>query len=137
MIIGITRGTTDAHISRAVLESIAFSIRDITDAMEAHTGSKVKDIRIDGGASNNNLLAQMFADIIDCNIARPASVEATSLGAAEMAGLYTGFWKEEDLDKAMTYDAEFTGQITAQEREKRYAAYKDAVTRCMGWTKDK
>lgn len=137
MIIGITRGTTDAHISRAVLESIAFSIRDITDAMEEHTGSKVKDIRIDGGASNNNLLAQMFADIIDCNIARPASVEATSLGAAEMAGLYTGFWSEEDLDRAMSYDAEFTSQMPAEEREKRYAGYKDAVTRCMGWTKDK
>lgn len=137
MIIGITRGTTDAHISRAVLESIAFSIRDITDAMEAHTGSKVKDIRIDGGASNNNLLAQMFADIMDCNIARPASVEATSLGAAEMAGLYSGFWKEEDLEKAMTYDAEFASKMPAKDREKRYAAYKDAATRCMGWTKDK
>ena len=82
MIIGITRGTTDAHVARAVLTSIAFSIRDITDAIETHTGSPVKDVRIDGGASENNLLAQMFADYLNCKIARPASVEATSLGAA-------------------------------------------------------
>lgn len=137
MIIGITRGTTDAHIARAVLQSIAFSIRDITDAIEEHTGSAVKDIRIDGGASNNNLLAQMFADYMNCNIARPASVEATSLGAAEMAGLYTGFWKEDDLDKAMTYDAQFAPKMPKEEREKAYAAYKDAVKRCSGWMKDK
>lgn len=137
MIIGITRGTTDAHISRAVLQSIAFSIRDITDAIAEHTGSPVKDIRIDGGASNNNLLAQMFADYLNCRIARPASVEATSLGAAELAGLYTGFWKEEDLDKAMHYDAEFTPKMPAEERERVYAAYKDAVKHCSGWMKDK
>lgn len=137
MIIGITRGTTDAHISRAVLQSIAFSIRDITDAIAEHTGSPVKDIRIDGGASNNNLLAQMFADYLNCRIARPASVEATSLGAAELAGLYTGFWKEEDLDNAMHYDAEFTPKMPAEERERVYAAYKDAVKRCSGWMKDK
>lgn len=137
MIIGITRGTTDAHIARAVLQSIAFSIRDITDAIEEHTGSAVKDIRIDGGASNNNLLAQMFADYMNCSIARPASVEATSLGAAEMAGLYTGFWKEDDLDKAMTYDARFAPKMPEEEREKAYAAYKDAVKRCSGWMKDK
>lgn len=137
MIIGITRGTTDAHVARAVLTSIAFSIRDITDAIETHTGSPVKDERIDGGASENNLLAQMFADYLNCKIARPASVEATSLGAAELAGLGTGFWKMEDLDRAMTYDAEFVPKMPAGQREKEYAIYKDAVKRCSGWMKDK
>jgi glycerol kinase len=137
MIIGLTRGATDAHISRAVLQSIAFSIRDITDAIAENIGSNVKDIKIDGGASKNNLLAQMFADYLNCKIERPASVEATSLGAAEMAGLYTGFWTEEELDGAMTYDAEFTSKISTEEREKDYKIYKDAVTRCSGWMKDK
>lgn len=137
MIIGITRGTTDEHICRAILESIAFSIRDITYAITAHTGSAVTDIKIDGGASNNNLLAQMFADYINCNIARPASVEATSLGAAELAGLYTGFWTMDDLENAMTYDAKFVPEMEEETREKNYAIYKDAVTRCSGWMQGK
>ncbi len=137
MIIGLTRGVTNEHICRAVLQSIAFSIRDIIDAICAYTGSKVKDIRIDGGASKNNLLAQMFADYLDCNIARPSSVEATSLGAAQMAGLYTKFWSEEELDSAMVYDAEFTSKMPEEEREKAYANYKDAVKRCSGWMEGK
>lgn len=98
---------------------------------------KVKDIRIDGGASNNNLLAQMFADYLDCRIVRPSSVEATSLGAAELAGLYSGFWKEEDLERAMVYDAEFSSQMEKELREKSYSNYKDAVKRCSGWMADK
>ena len=85
MIIGLTRGVTNAHISRAVLQSIAFSIKDITDAIYDYTKTKVKDIRIDGGASKNNLLAQMFADYLDCRIVRPSSVEATSLGTCRHA----------------------------------------------------
>lgn len=137
MIIGITRGTTDEHVCRAILESIAFSIRDITDAITAHTGSAVTDIKIDGGASNNNLLAQMFADYINCNIARPASVEATSLGAAELAGLYTGFWNMDDLENAMVYDAKFVPEMEEEQREKNYAIYKDAVSRCSGWMQGK
>ena len=101
---------TDVY-KRQVLQSIAFSIKDIIDAIYEYTKTKVKDIRIDGGASNNNLLAQMFADYLDCRIVRPSSVEATSLGAAELAGLYSGFWKEEDLERAMVYDAEFSSQM--------------------------
>lgn len=137
MLIGLTRGSTDAHICRAVLESIAFSIRDITDAIADYTGSRIRDIKIDGGASKNNLLAQMFADYINCRIERPASVEATSLGAAEMAGLYAGFWTDSDLDQAMTYDAQFSSQMPEEQREKAYGIYKDAVSRCSGWMKGK
>ena len=137
MIIGLTRGVTNAHISRAVLQSIAFSIKDITDAIYDYTKTKVKDIRIDGGASKNNLLAQMFADYLDCRIVRPSSVEATSLGAAELAGMHTGFWKEEDLERAMVYDAEFSSQMEEEVREKSYSNYKDAVKRCSGWMADK
>ena len=137
MIIGLTRGVTNAHISRAVLQSIAFSIKDISDAIYDYTKTKVKDIRIDGGASKNNLLAQMFADYLDCRIVRPSSVEATSLGAAELAGMHTGFWKEEDLERAMVYDAEFSSQMEEEVREKSYSNYKDAVKRCSGWMADK
>ena len=137
MIIGLTRGVTNAHIARAVLQSIVFSIKDIIDAIYDYTKTKVKDIRIDGGASNNNLLAQMFADYLDCRIVRPSSVEATSLGAAELAGLYSGFWKEEDLERAMVYDAEFSSQMEKELREKSYSNYKDAVKRCSGWMADK
>lgn len=133
MLIGLTRGASDAHICRATLEAIAFSIRDITDSIAEDTGSEVKDIKIDGGASKNNLLAQMFADYLNCRIERPDSVEATSLGAAQMAGLYTGFWTEADFDNAVHYDAVFTSQMPEEEREKAYAIYKDAVKRCSGW----
>ena len=90
-----------------------------------------------GGGESDGRYLFTTSDCPNCRIARPASVEATSLGAAELAGLYTGFWKEEDLDKAMHYDAEFTPKMPAEERERVYAAYKDAVKRCSGWMKDK
>jgi glycerol kinase len=134
-IIGITRGTTKAHICRATLEAIAFSIKDITDDIGKNTGNPVKEIKIDGGASANNLLAQFFADILDCKVARPASVEATSLGAAQMAGLYAGIWTEEDFEGAVEYDAEFTRSITDEEREARYAGWCEAVKRSANWIK--
>lgn len=137
MIIGLTRGSTDAHLCRATLESIAFSIKDIVDEINKNSAEPVKDIKIDGGASNNNLLAQMFADYMNCHVERPASVEATSLGAAQLAGLYTGFWEEKDLNNAVTYDAEFTCQMEESERERIYSAYKDAVKRCSGWMEGK
>ncbi|MGI6193418.1 MAG: FGGY-family carbohydrate kinase, partial [Christensenellales bacterium] len=126
-------GTTKAHICRATLEAIAFSIKDITDDIGKNTGNPVKEIKIDGGASANNLLAQFFADILDCKVARPASVEATSLGAAQMAGLFAGIWTEEDFENAVEYDAEFTSSITEKEREARYADWCEAVKRSANW----
>ena len=103
------------------------------DSIGEDTGTIIKDISIDGGASKNNLLAQMFADFMNVNIVRPKSVEATSLGAAQMAGLYTGFWKMEDFDAAAEYDGEFFPKMSEEERERVYAIYKDAVKRCSGW----
>lgn len=75
----------------------------------------------------------MFADYMNCNVERPDSVEATSLGAAELAGLYTGFWTEEDLNHALNYDASFKPEMDSEKREKTYENYKDAVKRCYGW----
>lgn len=133
--IGINRGTTKAHVCRATLESIAFSIKDIIESIKENSGQGVTDIRIDGGASKNNLLAQLLADILNATIRRPNSVEATSLGAAELAGLAAGIWSEEDFDRAVTYDATFTSQMEDTTRAKRYSEWLEAVERSRKWIK--
>ena len=132
-IFGITRGTKKAHLVRATLEGIAFRLKDIMDVVGKEAGIKMKTIRIDGGASKNNLLAQMMADMMDVQVDRPFSVEVTSLGAAEMAGLYTGLWKEEDFEAALTIDASFIPEITDEKRNKAYAGWQEAIKRSMNW----
>ncbi|WP_373483388.1 FGGY family carbohydrate kinase [Acetobacterium sp.] len=132
-IFGITRGTKKAHLVRATLEGIAFRLKDIMDVVANEAGIKMKAIRIDGGASKNNLLAQMMADMMDVQVDRPFSVEATSLGAAEMAGLYVGIWKEEDFDAALTIEASFTPEIAEEKRNKAYAGWQEAIKRSMNW----
>jgi glycerol kinase len=135
VIVGLTRGTTAEHICRATLESIAYSVRDIADAIAQVTGKRVTDISIDGGASRNNLLAQILADTIGAAIHRPASVEATSLGAAQLAGLHTGFFKEEDFDVAIEYEGHFKPGLPEEKRAAEYAQWQDAVERSKGWIK--
>lgn len=132
-IFGITRGTKKAHLVRATLEGIAFRLKDIMDVVANEAGIKMKSIRIDGGASKNNLLAQMMADMMDVQVDRPFSVEATSLGAAEMAGLYVGLWKEADFDAALTIEASFIPEIDADKRNKAYDGWKEAIKRSMNW----
>lgn len=132
-IFGITRGTKKAHLIRATLEGIAFRLKDIMDVVANEAGIKMKAIRIDGGASKNNLLAQMMADMMDVQVDRPFSVEATSLGAAEMAGLYVGLWKEVDFDAALTIEASFTPEIVAEKRNKAYDGWQEAIKRSMNW----
>jgi len=136
-IFGLTRGTSRARVARATLEGINYRLKDILIAVEKESGVKMQDVRIDGGASNNNFLAQDMADMLDAVVNRPASVEATSLGAAEMAALAVGFWDIEDMNKALEIDRSFTPQITEEEREKRYAIWQDAIKRSIGWMKDK
>lgn len=130
-IFGITRGTTNAHIVRATLEGIAYRLKDILSAVEKESAVAMSDIRIDGGASKNNFLAQTMADMLNVKVRRPLSVEATSLGAAEMAGLYVGFWTMDDFDRAMEIDKEFVPQITDEERKNRYEGWVERVKRCM------
>jgi glycerol kinase len=134
-IFGITRGTTKAHIVRATLEGIAYRLKDILDAVEKESGVKMQKIRIDGGASKNDLLAQMMADMLDAQVDRPLSVEATSLGAAQMAGLAIGFWKEADFDESLTIEKSFTPSITPAQREEKYAGWQEAIKRTVGWMK--
>ncbi len=132
-IIGITRGTKKAHLVRATLEAIAFSIKDIVDAIATDTGVPLKLLNIDGGASRNDLLAQMFADYLNATIERPASVEATSLGAAQMAGLATGFWKESDFETSFEIEKTFTPSIDAATRTTLYTSWCEAVKRSQKW----
>lgn len=134
---GLTRGTTREHVARATLEGITYRLKDILNAVEKESGVKMKDIRIDGGASNNNFLAQNMADMLNAQVNRPASVEATSLGAAEMAALATGFWSLEDMDRALSIDRSFEPRIDEAERERRYMQWQDAIKRSVGWMKEK
>lgn len=132
-IFGITRGTNRAHITRATLEGVAFRLKDILDAVEKETSVKINDIKIDGGASMNNLLAQMMADMLDAKVDRPLSVEATSLGAAQLAGLAVGLWQESDFDAALAIDQSFTPAISAADRDARYTIWQDLIRRSLGW----
>lgn len=134
-IFGISRGTTKAHIVRATLEGVAYRLKDILDVVEKESGVKMTDIRIDGGASMNDLLAQLMADMLDARVDRPLSVEATSLGAAEMAGLAAGLWTEADFDKSLEIDKSFEPAITPEKREALYAGWREAIERSVGWRK--
>ena len=130
-IFGITRGTTRAHIVRATLEGVVYRIKDILVAIEKESGVKMKSIRIDGGLSMNNFLAQRLADMLDVEVQRPDSVEATSLGAALMAGLYAGLWTSDQLGQVLEVDRVFMPKMSDIERKERYDVWKDRVNRCI------
>jgi len=132
-IIGITRGTKREHIVRATLEAIAYRCKDICDAVGEDTGVQINNLKIDGGASKNNFLAQEMANMMNAKVDRPASVEATSLGAAQLAGLYTGFWNMDDFKNIDNIDKYFEPKITDAEREIRYKEWQKAVNRAKGW----
>lgn len=135
MIIGITRGTTSAHIVRATLEAIAFLCRDIFKSISSDANVKMKSINIDGGASANNFLAQFTSDMIGATVFRPLSLEATSLGAAQMAGLSTGFWKMVDFKDIVEIERTFTPGISEEKAEALSKNWQEAVKRCSGWIK--
>ena len=136
MIIGITRGTTRAHLVRATLEGIVFSTRDFLETMRRDSGVDIEAINVDGGASQNDFLMQFQADLLDADVIRPAISEATSLGAAYMAGLAVGYWDTpEECFAGQTTDKVFTPLMPAEEREKLYAEWTKAVQRTMNWAK--
>ena len=127
---GLTQAAGRAEIVRAALESIAYQTRELVDAMQADSGSSLKQLRVDGGASANDFLMQFQADILGCEIARPADVETTALGAAFLAGLATGVWKSTDeLESLWGIDRVFTPAMPAGRREELFAGWKDAVAR--------
>jgi glycerol kinase len=133
-ILGLTRGSTAAHIARATLEAIAFQARDVIDAMSADSGIRLTSLRVDGGAARNELLMQIQADILGVPVIRPQNVETTAVGAAFLAGLGCGLWPDQStlLDQ-WEIDRVFEPTIGAAERESRYAVWRLAVNRSRGW----
>ena len=132
---GITRGTTAAHIARATLEAIAFQSRDVLDAMQADADIRLEELRVDGGAAQNDLLMQIQADVLGVPVVRPKVVETTVRGAAYLAGLATDVWKNRDeLRSNWEVDRRFEPSIGADEREERYARWQDAVRRTLTHT---
>ncbi len=128
---GITAGTDRARLVRATLESIAFQTRDLVSAMEADTGHKLKEMRVDGGAAANNFLMQFQADILGSRIVRPADIETTALGAAYLAGLATGFYRSVgDLESFWRSERVFEPKMGPDRRAELIAGWKQAVARC-------
>ena len=131
-ILGITRGTGRAHIARAALEALAYQIRDLADAMAADAGAPLGVLNVDGGASANDFLMQFQADLLGCELRRPANLETTSLGAAYLAGLATGFWSGTDeLRELRTTDDVFRRQMDAARADELLAGWHDAVRRTV------
>nr|MBA3450937.1 glycerol kinase [Chloroflexia bacterium] len=137
LIIGLTRGTTAAHIARATLEAIAFQTRDVTDAMSSDAGIPLTSLRVDGGASCNDLLMQIQSDVLGVPVLRPRNVESTALGAAFLAGLGAGIWAgEPELAQHWRVERVFEPSIGADEREARYDIWHEAINRSRNWNKD-
>ena len=129
-VLGLTRGVTRAHLVRATLESLAFQIRDVADAMAADAGSPLQALRVDGGASANDFLMQFQADLLGLPVERPALVETTAVGAAQLAGLAVGFWRTpKELAAMRRKDRRFRPRMPAERREALYRGWQEAVRR--------
>ncbi|MCR5150430.1 MAG: glycerol kinase GlpK [Clostridiales bacterium] len=136
-IVGLTRGVNRAHIARSVLEAIAYQMTDLLEAMKADSGIDFTDLRVDGGASVSNIMLQIQADLIRCDVDRPKTIETTALGAAYMAGLAVGYWKDKaEILENRQVDRIFKPQISKAERDSLYAGWKRAVELSKGWAKD-
>lgn len=136
-IVGITRGVNKYHIIRATLESIAYQVNDVLEAMRADSGIELSSLKVDGGASANNFLMQTQADIINAPVKRPVCVETTAMGAAYLAGLAVGYWSDkEDVRKNWAIDETFLPKIGEQEREARIRGWNKAVKYAYGWAKE-
>jgi len=131
---GLTRGSTKAHIARAALESIAFQSAELLAAMHADSGVSLQQLRVDGGGSRNNLMMQFQADLLGVPVVRPKITETTALGAAYLAGLAIGFWRDADaLRSQWQVDRTFEPCMSADEREARLSLWRKAVERSTGW----
>jgi len=135
-IVGLTRGVNKYHIIRATLESLAFQVNDILNAM-AESGIKLESLNVDGGASQNNLLIQMQSDISGAPVNRPTCVETTAMGAAYLAGLAVGYWKNtEEILKNTSIDFTFKPEISEEERIAKVKKWKKAVKYTLDWAND-
>jgi glycerol kinase len=135
-IVGITRGTTSAHIARATLESIALQTLDVIELMERETGAHMRELRVDGGAVTNDLLMQMQADVLQRPVVRAATPETTALGAAYLAGLATGVWRSRDEIRASwRTSGRFEPQMDRRERDALVDGWRRALERAKGWAR--
>lgn len=135
-IVGLTRGANRQHLVRAALEAIAYQTREVVDAMARDSGVRPESLRVDGGAARNNFLCQFQADILGFPVERPANTESTALGAAYLAGLATGFWKDEqELDSQFKIERRFEPAMPPSQREELFAGWLRAVERAKAWAR--
>lgn len=133
-IVGITRGTNSGHIARAALESIAFQTMDLLKAMEADSGISIKELRVDGGATANNLLMQFQSDLLQTNVIRPITVETTALGAAYLAGLAVGYWWDtNEIQELWQKERTFTPAMSIEYKQQLAAGWAKAVGAAMSY----
>jgi glycerol kinase len=135
-IVGLTRGTTKAHIARAALESIGFQSAELLEAMQKDSGERLRELRVDGGATANDLLMQFQADLLGVPVVRPRVLETTALGAAYLAGLTVDLWKSrEELASHWQAERRFEPQMSPSDREARMARWREAVGRARRWAR--
>jgi glycerol kinase len=131
---GLTRGSTNAHIARAALESIAYQTYDVLKAMEADAGISIKELRVDGGATVNNALMQFQSDILNCKVVRPKITETTALGAAYLAGLAVGYWKNiDEIQEQWQIDKNFSPALSEEKRNELLKGWQRAVKASIAW----
>ncbi len=136
-IVGMTRGTNSGHFARAALEAIAYQTRDVLKAMEADSGIEIRELRVDGGATENDLLMQFQSDILDAPVIRPQILETTALGAAYLAGLAVGYWEsQEEINEQWREDNRFEPQMDPKEVDKLLGGWNRALNAVGAWSKD-
>ena len=134
LMIGLTRGTTAAHIARAAVESIAYQVGDLLEAVQRDSGIPLAELRVDGGAAGNDLLMQFQADLLGVPVVRPAVTETTALGAAYLAGLAVGFWSSpQEIARQWRVDRRFEPSVPQSDVARRKERWREAVTRSRGW----
>jgi glycerol kinase len=137
-IFGLTRGSSSVHIAKAALDSIAFQTYDVLKAMEADAGIEIKELRVDGGATVNNQLMQFQSDILKCKVVRPKVTETTALGAAYLAGLAVGYWKNiNDIRDQWQIDKSFSPMMNEEKRKELLKGWQRAVKASIAWAEDK
>ena len=135
--VGMTRGTSRAHIARAALEGIALQATDVLEAMQADSGLPLAQLRVDGGAAANNLLMQIQADVLGIEVVRPKNAEATVMGAAYLAGLAVGYWPDkETIARQWQVDRVFKPAMETSARNKVRATWRRALERAQQWTRE-
>ncbi len=134
VIVGLTRGTTKKHLVRAGLEAIAYQTRDVVEAMEKDAGLKIQNLRVDGGAVENNFLMQFQADILGVPVERPRTTETTALGAAYLAGLAVGYWKDiDEIARIWRREELFQPTMSKEEKDRLYAGWQKAIKKSEKW----